>query len=99
MTNYKDGDNFPDIFVGGKKTISLKFRDQMESDENITTAVWSSVPAGLIFTQDSFSGRVVGSTIGGGAADTPYAVICDVVTDAGQDIHAEKGILFKEIAV
>lgn len=95
MTIYKRGDAFPDIYEGGKKTVSLMFRDQMEPDENITSAVWTSVPAGLIFTQAAIAGRVVGATISGGGGGQTYTVICDVETDQGQKITAEKAVFFK----
>lgn len=94
MTTYKRGDSFPDIYEGGKKTVSLYFRDQMAAAENITAADWSSVPPDLVFTAPSESGRIAGTTISGGAAGQAYKVTCTVDTDTGQKIHAEKSISF-----
>lgn len=92
MTTFKRGDSFPDIYAGGKKDVSLKFRDQMDSAESITAAVWTSTPAGLSLTGPSEAGRVAGVTISGGTAGQTYVVMCDVTTDGGQIIHAEKNV-------
>lgn len=97
-TYYKRGDRFPDVYVGKKKTVSLMFRDQMDEGEGITTAAWSSVPSDLSFSGQSHAGRVAGATVSGGIANTEYVVLCDVVTDQGQEIHAEKKMLFKPVS-
>lgn len=98
MTFYRQGDRFEDLKTGENKPYSLEFSKYMLAGDQIVSAVWSSVPAGLVFADGDFQGTVAVVDISPGVVDIDYCVTCAVTSNQGHDYIADAKMLLVKAA-
>lgn len=69
------------------ETRAIDFADRLATGETLSSAIWTSTPAGLTQVSASASGSVATWKFSGGAAGTDYEVSARALTSNGNTIE------------